>query len=184
MPNIDLTDVVEVSGSGNFNLEPGGYVMVVTDFSAPIGKTYCQLLLDVAEGPKTGFYRNSKRPLSVFLNWSETMRGRLKHALHVLADSNPGFDPVAAFKADDWQQFVGRSIGVIVRMEMHTYNGKDYENSEVADVTTPAAIRSGDFVVPGPRDRRDKREDAPGAPNPPAASATGAASSMKMPWDD
>lgn len=183
MPNIDLANVAEVSGSGNYNLEPGGYVMVVTNFSAPEGKTYCQLMLDVAEGPSAGFYRGAKRPLSIFLNWSETMRGRLKHALHVLADSNPGFDPVAAFRTDDWKQFVGRSVGAIVRMEMHTYNGKDYENSEVADVTTPAAIRSGDFVVPGPRDRRERPSEGAAAPNPPAAPAS-AAPAMKMPWDD
>lgn len=179
MPNIDLTNVAEVSGSGNYNLEPGGYVMVVTDFNAPVGKEYVQLMLDVAEGPHKGFYARSKRPLSVFLNWSESMRGRCKHMLHQFADSNPGFDSNAAFLADAWQQFVGRSIGCIVRMEMHTYQGKDYENSEVADVTTPAAIRGGDFVVPGPRDRRERRDGAP-APNPPMAPT---ATPERMPWD-
>lgn len=182
MPNIDLTNVAEVSGSGNFNLEPGGYVMVVTDFSAPAGKEYVQLMLDVAEGDRKGFYRGSQRPISLFLNWSEKMRGRCKHMLHQFADSNPGFDSNAAFVRDQWQQFVGRSIGCVVRMEMHTYQGKDYENSEVADVTTPDAIRSGDFVVPGPRDRREKAAEAGApAPNPPATAAP--ATSERMPWD-
>lgn len=180
MPNIDLTNVAEVSGSGNFNLEPGGYVMVVTDFNAPAGKEYVQLMLDVAEGDKKGFYAKSQRPISLFLNWSESMRGRCKHMLHQFADSNHGFDSNAAFLHDQWQQFVGKSIGCIVRMEMHTYQGKDYENSEVADVTTPAAIRSGDYVVPPARDRREKQQAAGAVPNPPAAAAP---ATEKMPWD-
>ena len=182
MPRIDLSGVAEVSGTGSYNLEPGGYVMVVTDFKAPIGKEYVQLMLDVAEGPRKGFYAKSQRPLSLFLNWSDNMQGRCKHMLHQFADSNPGFDSNAAFQVDDWRQFVGRQIGCIVRMEMHTYNGKDYENSEVADVTTPMAIRGGDFVVPGPRDRREKA-DAASVPNPPAAPAA-ADDGPKMPWDN
>lgn len=182
MPRIDLSGVAEVSGTGNYNLEPGGYVMVVTDFNAPAGKEYVQLMLDVAEGPHKGFYAKSQRPLSLFLNWSENMKGRCKHMLHQFADSN-NWDSNAAFQNDDWKQFVGKTIGCIVRMEMHTYNGKDYENSEVADVTTPAAIRNGDFVVPGPRDRREKADAAGVAavPNPPAATATG--DRPKMPWE-
>ena len=34
MPRIDLSGVAEVSGTGSYNLEPGGYVMVVTDLEA------------------------------------------------------------------------------------------------------------------------------------------------------
>ena len=57
-------------------------------------------------------------------------------------------------------------------------------------MTTPAAIRNGDFVVPGPRDRREKADAAgiaavpnpPAAvPNPPAAVTTG--DRPKMPWE-
>ena len=182
MPNIDLTNVQENSGvGGSFNLEPGGYVMVVTDFSAPKGKTYCQLMLDVAEGPQQGFYRDKQRPLCLFLNWgSDAQKGFLKHHLHMFADSNPGFDVMEAFLHDQWQQFVGKSIGCVVRMEMHTYEGKDYENSEVATTTTPEAIRAKDFVVPGPRDRREKGAAA-AAPNPPAVAAQ--AAPVAMPWD-
>lgn len=181
MPNIDLSNIQESSGSGgSYNLEPGGYVMVVTDFSAPKGKTYCQLMLDVAEGPQQGFYRDKQRPLCLFLNWgSDAQKGFLKHHLHMFADSNPGFDVMEAFLHDQWQQFVGKSIGCVVRMEMHTYEGKDYENSEVATTTTPEAIRAKDFVVPGPRDRREKGATA--APNPPAVAAQ--AAPAKMPWD-
>lgn len=182
MPNVDFTGVQESKpSSGSFNLEPGGYVMAVTDFSAPMGKTYVQLMLDVAEGPQAGFYKGAQRPLSLFLNWgSDRQKSFLLHHLHAFADSNSGFDPVAAFKSDQWQQFVGRSIGCVVRMEMHTYEGKDYENSEVYDTITPEQVRSGDFVVPGPRDRREKAP-ATAAPNPPSAPV--AATGEKMPWE-
>lgn len=182
MPKIDLADVQEMSGSGSYNLEPGGYVMVVTDFSAPAGKTYCQLMLDVAEGPQTGFYKNSQRPISLFLNWGEKQLGFLKHHLHMFAESNVGFDSNAAFQSDQWQQFVGRAIGCVVRMEMHTYQGKDYENSEVASTVTADAIRSGDFVVPAPRDNREKSAAAPSAPNAPMAPAA-PDTREKMPWE-
>lgn len=179
MPRIDLSKVQETSGTGGYNLEPGGYVMVVTDFVAPKGTTYVQLMLDVAEGPQKGFYKGKQRPLSLFLNWSDSAIGRCKHYLHSFADCNAGFDSSQAFYADDWQQFVGRVVGCVVRMEMHTYQGKDYENSEVADTVTVDAIRSGDFTVPGPRDRRERRDGA-AAPNPPTATPAGG---EKMPWD-
>ena len=180
MPSIDLTNVQESTG-GAYNLEPGGYVMVVTDYKVDNSKGYCQLMLDVAEGERKGFYARSQRPLSIFLSWSNLDRlGFLKHHLHMFADSNAGFDSNAAFQHDQWQQFVGRYIGCVVRMEMHTYEGKDYENSEVASTTTVDAIRSGDFVVPGPRDRRE-RGAATAAPNPPAAPVATAVE--KMPWE-
>ena len=74
-------------------------------------------------------------------------------------------------------------LSVALTPPFSLWDGKDYENPEVADVTTPAAIRNGDFVVPGPRDRREKADAAgiAAVPNPPAAAATG--DRPKMPWE-
>ena len=177
MPSIDLTNVQEATGA--FDIEPGGYVMVITGVDPQPNDQRCFLKLDVAEGPQAGFYKGSQYPISEMLSWKPKALGFLKHKLHVIADSNTGFDPVAAFQSDQWQAFVGKHVGAIVRKQLYTWEGQDRERAEVAEIVTPDEVRSGSFRVPAPRDRRDRSAAAP-APSVPAAPTAPATS---FPWE-
>ena len=184
MPRIDLTNIEEATGIGGFDVEPGGYVAVVTDFDEHQDRQYVRFSFDIAEGPSKGTYAKSQYPIGDVMSWkSDGALGMTKHKLHVFADSNPGFDPNAAFQTDDWRQFVGRAVGIVVRERLYTKkDGSDGHGVEVASLTTPDAIRAGDFVVPGPRDARTGAGAASAAaPNPPSAAA--AAPIGKMPWE-
>lgn len=180
MPRVDLNSVRENAG-GSYDVEPGGYVAVVTDFDEQGGRSFVKLLFDIAEGPSKGIYAKSQYPLSDVLSWkSEAALGMAKHRLHMFADSNPNFDSATAFLNDDWRAFVGKVVGIVVRERIYTKkDGSDGHGVEIAQMTTPEAIRSGDYVVPGPRDTRANSGGA-AAPNPPAQAA---APAERMPWD-
>lgn len=183
MPNIDLGKVQERTGAIAYDVEPGGYVAVITDYDEQADRMFVKFSLDIAEGPHKGIYARSQYPLSDVVSWkSEAAQGMAKHKLHVLADSNPGFDSATAFLTDDWKQFVNKVVGIVVRERLFTKsNGEDGHGVEVAEMVTPDAIRAGDFVVPGPRDARTNKGGA--APNPPSAPAAAQAEPMKMPWE-
>ena len=182
MPRIDLTNIKESAGGGAFDVEPGGYVAVVIDYDEQQERKYVKFSFDIAEGPSRGIYAKSQWPIGDVMSWkSENALGMTKHKLHVFADSNPGFDTNAAFQTDDWGAFVNRLVGIVVRERIYTKkDGSEGRGVEIAQLVTPDAIRSGDFVVPGPRDARASRGTT-AAPNPPAQVA--AAPAERMPWD-
>ena len=170
MPNIDLTNVQESSGGGNYSLEPGGYVMVVVDFEIQNARQYVRLRFDVAEGPRKGTYANAQWPISDVMSWKEAALPMLKQKLRVLTESNPGWDAEAAFRQDHWGEFLGKTVGAVVRSRRYTKrDGSDGEGCEIYQLCTIDAIRSGDFVVPGPKDDRKGERDTTAAPNPPVA---------------
>ena len=183
MPKIDLTNIQESTGGGSFNVEPGGYVAVVIDFDEQQDRKFVRFSFDIAEGPSKGIYAKSQWPISDVMSWkSKDALGMTKHKLHVFADSNIGFDSNAAFQTDDWAAFVNRLVGIVVRERIYTKkDGSEGRGVEIASLVTPDAIRSGDFVVPGPRDARANGGAGAAAPNPPAQVA--AATVEKMPWD-
>lgn len=183
MPKIDLTNIQENSGGGSYDVEPGGYVAVVTDFDEHADRQYVRFSFDIAEGPSKGIYAKSQYPIGDVMSWkSDGALGMTKHKLHMFADSNPNFDSNTAFQSDAWGQFVGKVVGIVVRERLYTKrDGSDGKGVEVASLTTPAAIRSGDFVVPGPRDARANASSGTAVPNPPAAAAT--SDRPKMPWE-
>ena len=182
MPRVDLNSVRENAGGGSYDVEPGGYVAVVTDFDEQKERKFVKFSFDIAEGPSKGIYAKSQYPLGDVLSWkSDAALSMAKHRLHMFADSNPNFDSATAFLNDDWQAFVGKVVGIVVRERIYTKkDGSDGHGVEIAQMTTPDAIRSGDYVVPGPRDARTSRGGAT-APNPPTQAQ--AAPVERMPWD-
>lgn len=170
MPRIDLTNVQESSGGGNYSLEPGGYVMTVIDYEIQNARQYVRLRFDVAEGPRKGTYANAQWPISDVMSWKEAALPMLKQKLRVLSESNPGWDAVAAFADDRWGEFLGKQVGAVVRSRKYTKrDGSDGEGCEIYQLCTIDTIHSGDYVVPGPKDDRKGERDAQAAPNPPVA---------------
>lgn len=157
--------------TGTFSdIEPGGYVLVITKVEPIDRQQYARFYWDVAEGPSKGAYAQSQWPPSDIVSWKDTAYGMLKHKMHVLADSNPNFQPTVAFDNDDWQQFVGKRFGAVVRKRLYTAGpnsknpGADREAVEIAGWFTPEQIAAHDYSdsLLQPRDQREQGAVRPG----------------------
>lgn len=157
-------EITESTG-GFADIEPGAYMLVITGFKPFESNEFVSLQWDVAEGPAKGTYAQSQYPPSDVISWKETALGMLKHKLHVLAESNAGFQPTVAFDSDDWQAFVGKSFGAVVRKRLYTAGprsknpGADRESIEVAAWLMPDDLAAGKFSenLLKPRDTREKQ---------------------------
>lgn len=156
---------IEESTGAFSDIEPGAYKLVITKVEPNEGMEYARIYWDVAEGPSKGAYAQSQFPPSDVLSWKDTALGMLKHKLHVLAESNAGFQPTVAFDSDDWQAFVGKSFGAVVRKRLYTAGprsknpGADRESVEVAAWLMPDDLAAGKFSenLLKPRDTREKQ---------------------------
>lgn len=98
------------------------------------------------------------------MSWKDSVQGILKHKLHVLADSNLNFQPTVAFDNDDWQAFVGKKFGAVVRKRLYTAGpnsktpGADKETVEIAAWLTPEQVANHDYSdsLLRPRDQREQ----------------------------
>lgn len=165
MPKLkQLWKDIEESTGGFADIEPGAYVLTITKVEPHESQQYARFFWDVAEGPMRGAYAKSQWPPSDVVSWKESVYGMLKHKMHVLADSNEGFQPTVAFESDQWQQFVGKRFGAVVRRRLYTAGpnskepGADRTQMEVAAWITPEQVASHDYsdALLKDRDQRDK----------------------------
>ena len=65
-------------------------------------------------------------------------------------ESNPGY-------RWDWDEnkLKGKKVGINIRQYLYTYNGKDYETTEIAKFETVQDVRDGKTREMRPRDRRE-----------------------------
>ena len=163
MPKLPWNTIQESTGTFS-DIEPGGYTLVITKAEPHESQQYVRFYWDVADGASKGAYAQSQWPPSDIMSWKDSVQGILKHKLHVLADSNPGFQPTVAFDNDDWQAFVGKKFGAVVRKRLYTAGpnsknpGADKETVEVAGWFTPEQIAAHDYsdALMRTRDQRDK----------------------------
>lgn len=156
--------IEETSGGGFSDIEPGAYVLVITKVEPHEGQEYARVFWDVADGPCKGNYAQSQWPPTDVLSWKDTALGMLKHKMHVLADWNEGFQPTVAFDGDQWQLFVGKRFGAVVRRRLYTAGpnsktpGADRTSMEVAAWLSPEDFSAGKFNerLLADRDQRDK----------------------------
>lgn len=88
--------------------------------------------------------------------------GRLKLFNRVLAACNPGFDPLAAMQADQWQMFVGKRFGAVLNGTVTTNdNGFDNWKLRCGDIVTVEDVRTGNHAEPKITDKRKKGATAP-----------------------
>ena len=155
---------IEESTGGFADIEPGAYVLAITKVEPHERQEYARVFWDVADGPSKGTYAKSQWPPSDILSWKDTALGMLKHKMHVLADSNVGFQPTVAFDNDDWQAFVGKRFGAVVRRRLYTAGpnskepGADRVQMEVAAWITPEQVAAHDYsdALLKDRDQRDR----------------------------
>jgi hypothetical protein len=160
MPKVDFSGVEEVTGGGFSQLEPGAYICEITAMEAHPEREYVFIQWDVAAGPCAGFFKGSQYPPRDVMSWKQSALGMAKHKLHVLMDANGGWRSDVAFENDDWQAFVGKRFGAVVRKRLYTNAaGADREGIEIGAWKTPEQIEAGDWKPMEPRDQR--AQDAP-----------------------
>lgn len=149
MRHVNWGDVT-ASGDGDFKrLEPGPYVAKVVTMTDKPEKEYVELVYDIAEGPRAGFYSDDwglQHPYAhhVFLSYKDKALGMLKGRLEAIQASNPGFDPFAAWDAGRLDMFAGRIFGINIQEE--EYERSDGENGtrlNVCQVVPAQDVRDG-----------------------------------------
>ena len=154
MPKLNWKDIDE-STDGNYErIEPNGYVCVITAMENVPEKQYVRLGYDIAEGEHQGFYSDdyyADKPWShsVAMSYKETACGMLKARLTRIQESNAGFDPFAAFDADNWQAFIGKQFGGLIGEEEYQANDGSIKTSlKLRTFKSVADIKSGNFEIP------------------------------------
>lgn len=156
MKPINWTEVQESTGSTM--LEPGAYVCRITDVHDVPSKEYIEVVYDVIEGPKAGIYANmgpdDEWKHRFFQSYKDTAKGMFKAFYTRIQESNPGF----MWNGTDERQFIGKEIGLLFRKEYYTGNdGADKERTVVDYAICSQDVRSGNFKVREPNDRRDDK---------------------------
>ena len=172
---------IEESTGGFTDIQPGAYALTITKAEPHEAQEYVRLYWDVAEGPAKGAYAKSNFPPSDILSWKDSALGMLKHKLHALADSNPGFQPTVAFESDNWGEFVGKRLYAVVRRRLYTAGpnsknpGADRTQMEIARWLKPEEYQKGDWPESLLADRDQRERDAApqqqAAPTPPSMNA-------------
>lgn len=192
MPKIDKSAyaAAEAQQGGGFQqLEPGAYVVSIEavrtdwderDFQTGMnvhrtaaGDNCVLFVFDIAEGPMAGefsrdFYMKDGKldPRKDFMHqlkfgwWN---LGELKARVEILAESNPGFDPMAAIEADMWQMFVGKRFGVVLDGTVKT-NDRGYDQWTLRPqrkIYSVQQVREGHTDAPKVTDKRDQASTAP-----------------------
>ncbi len=154
MPNVNWSTVEESAG-GTFRMpEPGGYICVITGVKSVPEKQYVGIMWDIAEGEFKGCYESSQYPPMDIMSYKPNALPMTKHKLHVLADDNAGFRSSAAFNSDNWDAFVGKRFGAVLRKRIYTKkNGQSGEAIEIGAWKRCDEIRSGQWKPMAPRDQ-------------------------------
>lgn len=135
-------------------LPPGGYVCkIVNMFDVP-EKEYVMMVYDIAQGEYAGFFANDTRETSqqwshaVCLSYKDNAAGMLAGRLKRIEQSNPGFNPFAAWDACRFDMFAGRLFGAVMGEEEYESNGVVKVNTKLQGIYEVATITSGQFKVP------------------------------------
>lgn len=122
-------DSVEESSGGNTPLDPGPYVAVITGAIDHDDKEYVELVFDIAEGPRKGYYSDEWAAQHVYahhiiLSYKDSALGFLKHNLKQFTESNAGFDAEAAWNGGKLDMFTGKLVGINLRQEEYEKDGE------------------------------------------------------------
>lgn len=166
MPKFDWTNTQAASGGSTFTIPNDGYVCTITAAewgASNNGQPRLKLTWDVAEGQyanvcaNNGWY-DSKH--CDYISFSPNALYFAKQKLEAIAASNPGFDPFAAIDADQFQAFVGRQVGLVLKLEYGEWQGRQTKKMVVDSYKPIADIRAHNFTVPV----TEEPEQAPQAP--------------------
>ena len=168
MPKIDMNEynAATPSGGGDYKrMGAGGYVVTCqavrtkgmdygreVDFAAE--RQYVKLIFDIAEGELEGkfsddYWADESKDWGhqYYLSWKNM--GALKNTIQCLDESNPGFDAMAAFQADNWGLFIGKKFGLVFGEEEYLGNdGSVKTRLTFGRIKSVQDIRDGRFKVP------------------------------------
>ena len=129
-------------------------------------KQYVKLIYDIAEGPfadgggevpetdgplvgkfSDEYWAGEDRDYAHWICLSWKNLGALKGMAEAFDGSNDGFDFMAAFDADKWDMFIGRTVGIVVGEEETGYdeNGRMRTRLRLPNARPADAIREGRF---------------------------------------
>lgn len=165
--NFDMNAYNDATAStGEFQRMPaGGYVARIQavrvkgeDYGRtvdyPEEKMYIKLIYDIAEGEFEGRYSDEywagidkDYGHQIFLSWKNM--GAFKGNIKAIEESNPGFDAMAAFTADQYALFVGKLVGIVLGEEEYIGNdGSVKTRFGFPRLKSVQDIRDGKFRVP------------------------------------
>ena len=166
---------VESRADGGFErLAAGPYVAKIVTMEDRPEKEYVELIFDIAEGPKAGYYSDKwgeEHPNAhhIFMSYKDTALGMLKGRLEAIQASNPGFDPFAAWDAGRLDMFYGRLLGINLQEEEYRRRDGDVGTSlSVCQVVPAQDVRDGKIKVRAPK----KLDGTQAAPKPSTAAVT------------
>ena len=144
-------DSIDESSDGNFKPLPAGpYVASIVDAIDHADRENVEVIFDIAEGEFKGYYDDDfgkKHPYAHHFYMSYRTEGGLrmtKARLMRIKDSNPGFDPFAAWDAGRLDMFKNRLVGVNLQEEEKP-SGKTV--LEVCQVVSAQDVRDGKVKV-------------------------------------
>lgn len=166
----------EASGGGDFERLPaGGYVVRITAVTDVPAKEYLDVVFDIAEGERKGFYSDewgASHPFAhhIILSYKETALGMFKGRLKAIDESNhTNFTETAEVGLNE-QALVGKLVGAIIGYEEYESNQGDVrERSYVKQLVSTEKIRGGAFKIPEVKRLANK----PAATTPPVAAPEG-----------
>lgn len=174
MPKFDWTNTQAASGGSVFTIPNDGYVCTITAAewgTSSSGQPRLKLTWDVAEGQYAGVCASNGWYESKHCDYISFAPNALRFAkakLQAISDSNPGFDPFAAIDADQFQAFVGRQVGLVLKLEYGEWQGRQTKKMVVASYKSVADIRAHNFTVPV----TEEPQSAPVAQVPPTFGQT------------
>ena len=143
-------------------LAPGGYVARIISAEDHDDRQYFELVYDIAEGPKAGFYSDSwglSHPNAhrIIMSYKDTALNMLEGRLNAFDASNPGFDSRAVCDAERFEMFIGRLIGINLQEEEYLKNDNTIGiRLNVCQVTTAQDVRDGKVKV---RDKKPLKDE-------------------------
>lgn len=164
MPRVSWGNI-EASTDGGFEKLPAGpYVVRITSATYNAQKQYADVVFDIAEGPKAGFYSDAwaaSHPYAhhFIMSYKEKALPMTKGRLEAIQASNPGFDALAASDADRFDLFTGRIVGVNIQEEEYEGNdGQVRTRLNVCQVVPAQDVRDGKVTA---RDLKKLKKAAP-----------------------
>lgn len=174
MRNINWTSVQASTDGGFEKLPAGPYVVRIEYMEDYPQREYVELVYDIAEGEHKGYYSDDwgkSHPYAhhLFLSYKDRALGMLKGRLEAIQQSNPGFDPFAAWDAGNLALFNGKLLGVNLQEEEYRRNDGDIATRlNVCQVVPADKVRAGEV-----RARDVKRLDGATDQSAQAASVPG-----------
>lgn len=164
---------IQATADGEWSTIPAGpYVAVILSMTDYADREYVELVWDIAEGEHRGHYSDEwgkAHPYAhhLFLSYKDTALGMLKGRLEAIRDSNPGFDPFAAWDAGRLDMFANRILGINLQEEEYLTNDDQVRTRlNVCQVVTADKVRNGEVKV---RPKKNLEGQTGGAPTQTAA---------------